>query len=638
GLYVSDEQVDALLAGATHPPLDLVDPVTVELQERVENEADRAEAAGTPSRLRTLARRFDLDGADVELLLIALAPEIEPRFERLYAYLQDDVTRRHAGPALALELCFGPSGPIAERWRLGEHGPLVAGGLLRLGDAERPFLTRSVTARGRVVRHLLGDDSLDPAIGRGVVATGSLGARPPEALLHALRSGKRLLYVRDAPGGAGSAVAAAAFEAAGWPPLVVDLARLGAVDDPGALSLEARLAGRALVAGPVEVLRQNAGLLRALVESRVPLALVGRAPWDPAWARETPAVADATALSAEDRAAAWRAAAPGVDAAEATAHFRLGPYEIAAAGRVAAERAALERRAVEAGDLAFGARMQGSPALERLARRVEPRARWDDLVVPARVARRLRDLADRARHRDRVLAEWGVGGSAGGGRGVVALFAGRSGTGKTMSAEIVAGDLGLDLYVVDLASVVDKYVGETEKNLDRIFDEADRVDAVLLFDEADALFGKRSGVEDAHDRYANIEVAYLLQRMEAFEGVAILTTNLKNNLDAAFARRLDAVVELPMPDERDRLRLWDAHLPPAVPRAGDVDLEFLTRFKLSGGNVRNACLAAAYRAAAADRAVTMEDLVDGVAQEYAKLGHMCVEAEFGPYYDLVRND
>ncbi|HYP24609.1 MAG TPA: ATP-binding protein, partial [Actinomycetota bacterium] len=202
-------------------------------------------------------------------------------------------------------------------------------------------------------------------------------------------------------------------------------------------------------------------------------------------------------------------------------------------------------------------------------------------------------------------------------------------------AEAVAGELGLALYVIDLSTVVDKYIGETEKNLERIFAEAAHVNGVLLFDEADALFGKRSGVEDARDRYANVEVSYLLQRIESFDGVALLTSNLRGNVDEAFARRLDAVVEMPLPDEAARLRLWHVNLPQTLPRDDGVDLTFLARFELSGGNVRNASVSAAYRAAAADRAVTMHDLVRGVAQEYTKLGRLCTEGEFGDYHALV---
>jgi SpoVK/Ycf46/Vps4 family AAA+-type ATPase len=206
-----------------------------------------------------------------------------------------------------------------------------------------------------------------------------------------------------------------------------------------------------------------------------------------------------------------------------------------------------------------------------------------------------------------------------------------------MSAEVVAGDLGLDLYVIDLSTVVDKYIGETEKNLDRIFVEADRVNGVLLFDEADAIFGKRSEVKDSHDRYANVEVAFLLQRMELFDGLAILTTNLRSNVDEAFTRRLDTIVDFPMPEEEDRRRLWSSHLRPELPQADDIDLDFLAAsFRLSGGNIRNIAVSAAYSAARHAREVTMADLIRGTAAEYRKLGNLHTESEFGPYYVLVQ--
>jgi SpoVK/Ycf46/Vps4 family AAA+-type ATPase len=200
----------------------------------------------------------------------------------------------------------------------------------------------------------------------------------------------------------------------------------------------------------------------------------------------------------------------------------------------------------------------------------------------------------------------------------------------------VACNLGLDLYVIDLSTVVDKYIGETEKNLDRIFIEAERVNGVLLFDEADAIFGKRSEVKDARDRYANVEVAYLLQRMEQFDGVAILTTNLRANVDEAFLRRIDVLVEFPVPDRDNRRRIWAMQLKPELPTTGEIDLAFCAKaFEMSGGNIRNVVLAAAFGAAEEARPLGMADLVRATADEYRKLGRLCVEAEFGSYLPLV---
>jgi SpoVK/Ycf46/Vps4 family AAA+-type ATPase len=253
------------------------------------------------------------------------------------------------------------------------------------------------------------------------------------------------------------------------------------------------------------------------------------------------------------------------------------------------------------------------------------------------VLRGLREVAARARHRETVLTDWRMRRGGGRGHGVTALFAGDSGTGKTMSAEVIATDLRLDLYTVNLATVVDKYVGETEKNLERIFAEAAGVNAVLFFDEADAIFGKRSDVRDAHDRYANIESAYLLQRLETFDGLAVLATNLRANIDDAFTRRLDAIIDFPAPSAELRRALWQRCLAPPLPVADDVDLGFLAEsFEMAGGNIRSASTTAAYLAAAAGSAVTMEQVIAAVEQEYRKLGRLVLEREFGHYFSLLQ--
>jgi SpoVK/Ycf46/Vps4 family AAA+-type ATPase len=217
------------------------------------------------------------------------------------------------------------------------------------------------------------------------------------------------------------------------------------------------------------------------------------------------------------------------------------------------------------------------------------------------------------------------------------LFSGASGTGKTFAAATLAATIGQDLYRIDLASVVSKYIGETEKKLAQVFDSAERANCVLLFDEADALFGKRSEVRDAHDRYANVEVAYLLQRMELYPGAVILATNFRRNIDDAFVRRLDFVIDFPFPEAEDRRRIWDRVLPEQAPRADDVDLDFLAeKFKLSGGAIRNCSLAAAFQAADADGPIGMRHLVRAVAQEYGKQGRLTLEADFERFHDVIK--
>jgi hypothetical protein len=647
GLYVSDAQVDHLLAGGHDPlvaPADAAD--AVERLAAVEVEADAAEAAGADLRLRRLARTFGLEPLDLELLLVALAPDLDPRFERLYGYLHDDVSRRRASVGLALELSGAGEGSGPGRARFGQLAPLVAGGLLVVEETDRPFLTRSVRVPDRVAAHLLGDPSPDPAVEALAIVPVAHDAAGTDALERGLRAGARLAYVRERIGTAAVTVAARALDRLGPPPVVVDLGRLSPGDDSREIAAsairEARLRDTGLVAGPLDLLAERgAGAIRAWAEASCPVVLHGSRGWDPAWSRTVPFLLDADLPPATERREVWLAALPAtaspeVGASVAALPFRLAPEAVARAAEAGRLAAAAAGRELDVADVAAGARAQNAAGLERLARRVEPRVAWDDLVLPAWTVQQLRELTGRARHRDLVLDEWGLARTSLKGRGVTALFAGDSGTGKTMSAEVIAGALGLDLYVIDLSTVVDKYIGETEKNLDRVFTEADRVNGVLLFDEADAIFGKRSEVKDARDRYANVEVAYLLQRMEQFDGMAVLTTNLRANVDEAFLRRLDAIVDFPLPEVEDRRRLWVRNLSAGVPKADDIDVDFLARrFTLSGGNIRNVAVGAAFLAADAGRAMTMEDLVRETAREYRKLGRLCVEAEFGPWFAIV---
>ena len=315
-------------------------------------------------------------------------------------------------------------------------------------------------------------------------------------------------------------------------------------------------------------------------------------------------------------------------------------------GRIRVVAAAAELAAQRRGDLApctedffATARDDSSSRLGDLAYKIRPRHGWEDLVLPQEKMAVLREMTAMVRGHPKVLDEWGVIAKLAPSRAVTALFAGEPGTGKTIAAEVIAGDLGLDLYKIDLSSLVDKYIGETEKNLERIFTEAESANAILFFDEADAIFGKRTGVKDAHDRYANVGVSYLLQRMETFDGITILATNLRANLDDAFTRRLHFMVDFPFPDAAQRLRIWQALFPPGVPRAADVDLPWMAqRFKLAGGSIRNIIVSAAYLAAEAGEAVGMSHLLLSARRELQKMGRLSdggVE-EYGRHIDAAK--
>ncbi|KOU98108.1 MULTISPECIES: ATP-binding protein [Streptomyces] len=663
GQYLTPEAVARILDGEPAPELPALAP------------------AGPPppgSPLDVLTTRFGLEPLDVDLLLVALAPDLDARFERLYGYLNDDLTRRRPTVGLALELC-GRGRAAAARFRLAPGAPLVAGGLLEVTEPERPPLSRVLVVPDRVTAHLLGDAAPDPQLAGVLGEAADDPAVDPDELQRAAAaalSGTGHVHLRTR-GGDPEGLAAAALRARGLRPLVLDPTALArhARALPAlarAAAREARLLGAGVLLGPLEALPdqpdERAHVLRTLctVLRGIPLFTHGTSGWEPAWAAATPVSLTVTAPSPDRQALRWRHAleraaaehgehgehgehreqhgepggAAGAGEVEALARsvsaHRLDAGQLRRAADTASRTAALDGRPVSPADLRAAVRAQNGAGLARLARRVEPAVGWDDLVLPAPTHRRLRELAVRAHHRDQVLGQWGMRPGGGRGRGVIALFAGSSGTGKTMSAEVVAADLGMDLYVVDLSTVVDKYVGETEKNLERIFTEASAVNAVLLFDEADAIFGKRSDVKDSHDKHANMESAYLLQRMESFDGIAILTTNLRANLDEAFTRRLDVIADFPVPDATQRRALWERCLGDRLPRADDVDLGFCAdRFELAGGSIRSCAVTAAYFAAAAGGPLTMRQVMTAVAQEYRKLGHLVLEGEFGPYLGQV---
>ncbi|MFE3588947.1 ATP-binding protein [Streptomyces niveus] len=638
GLYLTEENVARLLdeeGSRSFPPLDDEPPEDL-----------------ASSRLTTLATEFSLTPLDIEILLIALVPDLDDRFEAFYGYLNDDVTRRRPSIGLALGLCGSTPADHAARARLAARSPLRAGGLLLVEDLERPFLSRALRVPDRVTAHLLGDDTPDPRLAELMAPWQAVrGVGDPAPLAAVLADGVRLAYLSEDQGGAGTALAASALTAAGLGVLGLDLARLA--EDPApadairALVREARLTNAGLVCAPLDaVSRDHPHLLRILTATQVPTILVGRTPWDASWSAAPPLLVHAPRVEPSVRGALWTEAyeqwspaplPPAIEADGLLAPFLLTPEQITGAARGAAQTARLAGGELTPDHVRRGARAQNAAGLDRLARRIEPTVTWRDLVLPPETHTQLRELTARARHRDRVLGEWGMRPGGGRGRGVSALFAGDSGTGKTMSAEVIASDLGLDLYTVDLATVIDKYVGETEKNLERIFTEAAGVNGVLLFDEADAIFGKRSDVKDAHDRYANVESAYLLQRMESFDGLAILSTNLRANLDDAFTRRLDLVIDFPIPDPTQRLLLWERCLGPLLPRGADLDLPFCAEnFELAGGNIRSIAITSAYLAADTSEPVTMTTLIHAIQREYQKLGRLTLASEFGPYLGLVQ--
>ncbi|MGB9180924.1 MAG: AAA family ATPase [Pyrinomonadaceae bacterium] len=672
GLYISDDEVEQLLARTPGSP-------TLQMEEI---EVLGTGTSNSSSRLAWLKQVFGLSSFEIDLILIALAPELDLRYEHLYAYLQDDVTRRRPTMDLALNLlCRSAEEKLARRAHFASEAPLIRQGLMRLvpdpHQAQPPLLAYNLKLDDPITCFLLGQQGFDSRLSsccQLIAPSVCLAELPLTAGLKQALSflAKRVQLSESAfrlyfygPHGAGKRRSAEALAGeTATLMLYVDVAQalnaeLNFEQFLKLLFREIRFHKALLYLDEVDALRsperrtEYQQLLTQLAGEECLVILSGTQPWTPS--SRAPVGVLAVHFPIPDyagRLSCWRdhlqAAGIGLEADEINALaecFRLTPAQIADAVATARNNI-LWRNAAQAvderlpasveqpilDDLFNAARAQSGHDLAALAHKLEPAHTWSDIVLPCDSLSQLREMCQWVMHRHRVLDEWGFGRKLSLGKGVNALFAGPSGTGKTMAAEVIANKLGLDLYKIDLSGVVSKYIGETEKNLERIFTAAERANAILFFDEADALFGKRSEVHDAHDRYANIEVAYLLQKMEQHEGMVILATNLRQNMDEAFLRRLAFIINFPFPDAAHRRRIWVGIWPKEMRLAADVDLDFMAReFKLSGGNIKNIALAAAFLAAENGDAVTMPHLIQAARREYEKMGKMMPEDETMAY-------
>ena len=597
--------------------------------------------AGQALPIDTLERLFGLTPFERDVVLLCLAPELDPSLERLFAYIQDDASRPYVTPHLALALLAAPGADSVVAWEgLRPEAPLRRYRLAVLDDAvPGAAASRPLRLEERVADYLMGVNRLDTRVAHLVRPVAPAPLTPDhhavvDRLAAALARTEGTWPAVNLVGAAGSgrkAVARTLAERLGLDLLALDGARLPAPgpERTAALHLLEREA----------VLLQCAYLVPDeaddLVEVLHGLVLVASA--EPRQGDRATLAVHVPAPDAAGRRELWSGVL-GDDGAELDGlvhQFELGPAAVASAAAAARSNAQLRNGgAPSSADLWNASRAQTAWKLEDLAQRIEPGYRWDDIVLPADEASQLAEIAAQVEHRARVYEEWGFSEKLSRGRGIGALFSGPSGTGKTMAAEILAAHLGLDLYRIDLAGVVSKWVGETEANLARVFDAAERSGSILFFDEADALFGKRSEVRDSHDRYANIEVSYLLQRMEDYRGLAVLATNRKAMLDDAFLRRLRFLVDFPFPDADARRRIWRGVFPERA-EVGELDWEFLAGLELAGGNIRNIALNAAFLAAAEDRPIAMADLLHAARREYAKIDKLLHEAEFGAYFAAV---
>jgi hypothetical protein len=667
-LVISDAHADRLLSGVDDEESrfhqeDAESGAITSALEEVEaaltiRRQNLTEEGGIPS-LEALALCFGLNSFERDAILLCFAVDGDPAFATLCAYVQDDVNARYATPHLALSvLCQTREYRESAQATLLPSAPLRRFRLLTLGEGNAGQSSRPLRIDERVADYVRGINRLDESVVHLVhpVPSAPITGAHRELVNQLVRWAESVAgqpwppFHLTGPAGAGKRAVASEFCArAGLQLYTFDLRRLPlqdverqqllhVIEREAVLSRIALyvdtadfdLADRLLTAAARDWIERYSGVL----------FIGGRERWHTQ--RQVLHIAVPKLDAAEQRELWTRSLQGIVNSVDGQIHaivqqFDLGPSAIpqAVSSAVAKARSRPGEFMLDAEDLWRACREQVGWQLGSLAQRLTPCYTWDDIVLPDDLMRQLREIADQVAARTQVYEIWGFGARLPRGRGISALFSGPSGTGKTMAAEILANHLQLDLYRIDLAGVVSKYIGETEKNLRNVFDAAEQSGAILFFDEADALFGKRSEVKDSHDRYANIEINYLLQRMEDYRGLAILCTNRRSALDRAFLRRLRFLVEFPFPDCENRRLIWQKVFPPQAPLA-PLDLEALSRMEIPGGNIRNIALNAAFLAAGENTNIRMEHVLHAARREYVKIDKLLTETEFGSHLRLIK--
>jgi AAA+ superfamily predicted ATPase len=691
GLYISEQEVDQLLSQPAGVPKWATAPLRRSSEEirdafsQLETDIARRKREsvqrGINLRLDEMANLFELTPFEVDALLICLASELDLRYERLYAYLQDDVTKKRPSVDLVLNLlCPDFEGKLTARTRFTAGASLIKNYLVHLFDdpshQKPPTLGKFLKVDDRVVNYLLESDEPDtrllpylrvvaPEIRLEDLLLPSDIKRSLALTVRKQDTNKQdaVFYFQGSYGVGKQSTAEALCRELGLKLLCIDLERLVNAPDV-TFDTTLRLAQReslmqkaALYLGGFEGLLSDDKrmllnvLLHELEQWHRLTFLAGETAWEPADELHHLSFAriEFVRPAYGERLQMWNRFIDGsnqpemeLDLTVIANKFRFSGGQIQDA--VATARNLAHWRNPENGHISMtelytACRLQSNRKLATLAQKITPHYRWGDIVLPQDRLQQLREICNYMTYHALVYDKWGFDRKLSLGKGLNALFAGPSGTGKTMAAEIMAAELGLDLYKIDLSTVVSKYIGETEKNLARIFSEAQTSNAILFFDEADALFGKRSEVRDAHDRYANIEISYLLQKMEEYEGVVILATNLRKNMDDAFVRRMHFSVEFPFPTEKHRRRIWEGIWPNDTPLSPELDLDFLARrFEVAGGNIRNIALAAAFLAADDGKVIDISHLIRATQREYQKVGKLSVGEDFGEYHHLLTRE
>jgi len=667
GLYISDAHVNSLInqevgyEGETS--------AVEELTGRAEL-LRTADQGSEDSLWHKLAVDFSLSATEQDILLLALAPELDLKYETLYGYLNNDVTRKWPTHDLALRLfAADEQQKMRVRRYLAPQATLYGSGLLQSISPVPPqasSLAAGFCVAPVLLHFLLGfyDLNVRPpyalplqraaADAKDVPMTPAQQAAATGILNMLLQRGSLPLIVFSGREGSGRGTAAKAVcRGLGIPFLRADLTAFR--DSPDGFEkvlrsalLQQRLQSAGLYLERAEAFFDEQGrplpdsrrVIKSLSLCRAPtfIACESGLRWQELFLSQAVVSFNFDDPDYGTRLQLWKTTLAennlvvAVNDLEALAdRFSLTPGQISSAAA-----SLIRSRGSDAAALFAAARSQSDQSLGNLALKVRCVQTWEHLVLPRLTLQRVKEVAFAIKSRRIVYSHWGFEKRIAAGKGLKALFAGASGTGKTMAAGVIARELELDLYKIDLSGIVSKYIGETEKNLDRIFRAAKSSNAILFFDEADALFGKRSEVRDAHDRYANIEVAYLLQKIEDYDGVVILASNLSKNIDEAFSRRMHYVVEFPLPDETYRERLWRVMFPQEMPLGTDVDFQFLARrFPMAGGDIRNVALDAAFQAAQDGKVVTMKHLARALARQMTKQGKIPSATDFQQYHGLI---
>ncbi|MEZ6242087.1 MAG: ATP-binding protein [Phycisphaerales bacterium] len=678
GSVIPGTEVDALLDAdcrerellfyAEDPEASAITARLADVESALDAEARQLLEENEPPALVAISAGFGLGAIETDALVMAAANELDPAFARVFAYLQDDASATSPTGALIWQTLSSTRvegagedelGHFDATEFLGDSAPLR---WYRLVNADAPpaapIGSASFTVDARVAIAMTGRDSIDPRL--AAMASRVIEAPASRAIDEAADRLAGLLAARGPAVlnliGAGDrgqeGLASAIGRQLGLEFISIDALALREAGSPVSV---ARLLDRECALTPLLPLItidgrdqvEDTSAVISVVEAMhgsVVVASVGRL----SMARRV-FVERMGRFDAEAQKAVW-VGALGAAGAElngeldrVVGRFDFGPLMISRAARVARDAATMRAGSGEASarvgvdDLVEACRGGFRWTLDDLAQRIDPIYDWDDIVLPDRELGQLREIVTHVEQRTRVLGSWGFGAKMSRGRGLNAMFAGPSGAGKTMAAEIIAKRLGLDLYRIDLAGVVNKYIGETEKRLRSLFDAAECTGAILFFDEADALFGKRTEVKDSHDRYANIEVSYLLQRLEEYSGLAILATNKRSSVDQAFLRRLRFIVDFPFPSAQDRRRIWEGVIPDRAPTEG-IDLDALARLEVTGGNIRSIALNAAFMAAGTSQAIGMRHLMAAARNEYTKIERLVNESEFGEHYREARHE